>query len=325
MKKIYNISISKKSNIINIKLSENFQENNEEFDEMFQHKYIFQQNFFCLNQKIFNNTLIEDKIKLVKINLDNIKFDMFVYKTNDWVSNRIIHEKYWEYQETINVLSCLSYYSKVKNIPNHKIFIIDIGANIGWYSILFGKIGYNIISFEPSKINYYLLLKNFCLNKEINMIIINKGLDIDKNKSILYHSYTNFGNGLIINDYNHSNFKNFTKEEVEFSKLNDYITYFPHKNFALIKLDIEGGEANALKSGIDFIIKYHIPFILMEFNKNLLTLRDTNPKSLLQLLVNNGYKISTKDFLSKKYTSINQIIKLNNTNIYLTNQKFLKL
>jgi len=116
LKKIYNISISKKSNIINIKLSDNFQENNEEFDEMFQSKYIFQQNFFCLNQKIFNNTLIEDKIKLVKINLDNIKFDMFVYKTNDWVSNRIIHEKYWEYQETINVLSCLSYYSKVKKI-----------------------------------------------------------------------------------------------------------------------------------------------------------------------------------------------------------------
>ena len=40
--------------------------------------------------------------------------------------------------------------------------MIDIGSNVGWYTFIFGKYGYNVISFELSDVNNYILNKNYC-------------------------------------------------------------------------------------------------------------------------------------------------------------------
>ena len=96
---------------------------------------------------------------------------MYVYKKNDIVSNNIINTKKWESKETNNIIKALSYYSEKKNLSKNDIYIIDIGANIGWYTFTLSKYGYKIFSFEPSKINYYILRKNYCINKELNIIL----------------------------------------------------------------------------------------------------------------------------------------------------------
>jgi FkbM family methyltransferase len=77
------------------------------------------------------------------------------------------------------------------------IYIIDVGGNIGWYTFLLGKYGYNLITFEPSKINYYILNKNFCLNKNLNITIINKGLFPEEKICNIYSAKNNIGNGMI--------------------------------------------------------------------------------------------------------------------------------
>jgi len=41
----------------------------------------------------------------------------------------------------------------------------DVGANIGLYTIYAGKMGVNVVAFEPGGANYYLLNKNIHLNK----------------------------------------------------------------------------------------------------------------------------------------------------------------
>ena len=61
-----------------------------------------------------------------------------------------------------------------------------------------GKYGYKILSFEPSELNYYILKKNFCLNKDVKATIINKGLFTDDKKCDLYNLITNVGNGMTI-------------------------------------------------------------------------------------------------------------------------------
>ena len=57
------------------------------FNEVVKQKYLFQQEFFCRNQILLNNTLIEERIKVAKVRFDDETFEMFVYKTNDFVSN----------------------------------------------------------------------------------------------------------------------------------------------------------------------------------------------------------------------------------------------
>ena len=61
----------------------------------------------------------------------------------------------------------------------------------------------------------------------------------------------------------------------------------------------------------------------MEFNPKLLKKQGTEPKTFLKLFLNNGYKISEKNFFSQNYASINDLIKRRITNLYIAYIKFL--
>ena len=206
-------------------------------------------------------------------------------------------------------MKALEYYSNKTKIKYEDIYIIDIGANIGWYSIFFGKQGFKIISFEPSQLNNYILRKNFCLHKEINMTIINKGLYTEERKCDLFNIEQNKGNGLVICDHYNDN----------------YIPFLSQKNVAMIKIDIEGSEARAITGGIELITKYHIPFIFLEFTPSLLKLQGNDPKEFLQLFVDNGYKISLYNFFNN-YISVEDILKNKAylLNLYLVYSKILE-
>ena len=300
------------------------EENDKIFTEMDRQKHIKQQNLFCQNQINNNNTKIEDKIKMVNIKFSNSNFDMFIYKSNDFLSNAISGSGSWETKETNNLLSLLDYYSRKKNIERNDIYVLDIGANIGWYTFILGNKGYNIISFEPSTTNYYILNKNYCLNNNTNIILINKGLDIEETNISIYHPLINIGNAISSNDAHNSNIKNYIKEEIILTKLEKYIPYLVNKNLALMKLDIEGSEGKAIESGKELITKYHIPFIFMEWTPKALKLKGTDPELFLKLFINNGYKISKKDFLSGEYCSFDEIINVEVINLYIIYTNFLE-
>ena len=309
------------NNIIKNKYNEFI--NNSQFDEIKMMKLNDYQSYFCKNPHAFNNTLIEENIKTVNIHFNDIIFQMFVYKNDDYISKTISESGKWEQKETQSLLSSLLYYTKKKNIIENDVYLLDIGANIGWYSLILGKKGFNVISFEPSKLNYYILLKNYCLNKDISMTIINRGLDIEEKNSTIYHPLDNLGDAIIFHNDSKINKSNYFKEEIKITRLSNYIEYLKDKNLALIKLDIEGYEEKAIKGGIDLIIKYHIPFILMEFQPNLLKKQGTNPRTFLEIFENNGYKMSRKGFFSKKYDSIDNLINQILINIYIVYTKFL--
>ena len=300
------------------------EENDKIFTEMDRQKHIKQQNLFCQNLINNNNTKIEDKIKMVNIKFSNSNFDMFIYKSNDFLSNAISGSGSWETKETNNLLSLLDYYSRKKNIERNDIYVLDIGANIGWYTFILGNKGYNIISFEPSTTNYYILNKNYCLNNNTNIILINKGLDIEETNISIYHPLINIGNAISSNDAHNSNITNYIKEEIILTKLEKYIPYLVIKNLALMKLDIEGSEGKAIESGKELITKYHIPFIFMEWTPKALKLKGTDPELFLKLFINNGYKISKKDFLSGEYCSFDEIINVAAINLYIIYTNFLE-
>ena len=84
---------------------------------------------------------------------------MYAYKENDYVSGSIRSSGNWEASSTNNIVKCLEYYSNKKQLSKKDITILDIGANIGWYSFYFAKASYELISFEVSHINDYILKK----------------------------------------------------------------------------------------------------------------------------------------------------------------------
>ena len=239
----------------------------EEFNEIIMEKIEENQNNFCLNTDIFYNQEIETMIQKLKVTFHNFTFEIFAYKTKDIISQTIQKTGKWDIYGTNNLLEALNFYSKKNHLSEKDVYVLDIGANIGWYSYSLGKFGYKIISFEPSKFNNYILKKNYCFNKDINITIINKGFNIREKNCFLCHTKSNFGNSILICDekINKIYKNNYLIEEISFTKLNNYISFLSDKNLALIKIDIEGSEEKAIISGKDLIIKYHIPFIYMEF------------------------------------------------------------
>ena len=177
---------------------------NGEFNQNINDKYIELQKYFCDNQTKFYNKNYEERIRLTEIKFEDKKYTMYAYNKLDFVSNEIIGLKQWEGGCTKRLLAALNYYSNKKKIENKDIYIIDIGANIGWYSFIFGKYGYKVIAFEPSKLNDYILRKNYCLNNEVNVTIINKGLYNEEKICDLYNLYNNEGNGMVICEHNNT-------------------------------------------------------------------------------------------------------------------------
>ena len=298
-----------------------------EFDEKAKNKYIENQLHFCNSNDLFNDPEIENRINKVKASLNGISFDMYVYKNNDVVSKLISNVRNWEATSTNYLIKSLDYYSQKKKLSKNDITILDIGANVGWYSFYFSKMGYELISFEVSHTNDYILKKNFCLNKDSKITIINKGIGLKEEKCLLRHPPWNEGNGIILcgdNNKISGNSKEYLTESVEFTKLSNYIPYLSKKNLALIKLDVEGSEGKVINSGIELITKYHVPFLFVEFTIDYLKMQGTDPKTLLEIFINNDYLISTYNFLSKRYSSIDDLLKVSRADLYIVYSKFLE-
>ena len=300
----------------------------DEFDENINKQYILIQNNFCNKEEENKIQKYENLIKIAKVDFNSTNFSMYVYKTSDTVSRSIMYSHNWEANNTKKILKALEYYSEKKKLNKKDIYLIDIGANVGWYTYFLGKIGYNIMSFEASKINNYILYKNYCLNRDINVTIINKGLDVEDKKCKLKIVSYNIGDGIILCDNRDKLILDFNGEifdDIELTKLGKYIKFLSEKNLAFIKLDVEGAEGTVFEGGKEIIDKYHVPFIMMEFEVRLLESHGTKVLNFLEFFENNGYKFSLIDFFSKEYISSSELIQIKrNKNLFVVYEKILE-
>jgi len=217
----------------------------------------------------------------------------------------------------------------LKNIPNDNIYIIDIGANVGWYTFFLAKCGYQVLAFEASVVNNYILRKNFCLNPNFNITLINKGLFTEEKKCDYYLNEGNIGNGMIQCDKNGTVSYEFTKSgKAYLTKLSNYVEFLSTKNVALIKIDTEGTEGNVFEGGIELITNYHVPFIFLEFTPKFLVLHETDPMKFLEMLETNGYKFSINNFLDNYYYTKQEIMEKtkngNAINLYIVYSNIIK-
>ena len=213
----------------------------------------------------------------------------------------------------------------MKNIDNNNIFILDIGANIGWHSLFLGKYGYQVLSFEPSDVNIYILRKNYCLNPGLNIIFIKKGIYNEERKCDFYISKGDIGDGWVLCDKTDSIPRQLIKSgETYMTKLSNYIEFLSTRNLALIKIGVEGSEGKAIESGIELITNYHVPFIFLEFTPQSLRIHGTDPMKFLEMLENNGYKFPKDSFFDNKYYTKEELVGKGLINLYIVYSNIIK-
>jgi FkbM family methyltransferase len=173
---------------------------------------------------------------------------------------------------------------------NHGVFI-DVGANIGKYSISLGKKLRNygkVIAIEPESKNFKILETNIKLNKLKNIYPINIGCSSKNGKIKLFldkegtgmHSIKNKMSG----DY----------QEIDVQKLDEILLKFKNIKISLIKIDVEGAEGEVLKGALKTLKKHHPKIIFEALTEEILE----KSKNILKSLNYKIDQISKTDFFA---------------------------
>ncbi len=129
--------------------------------------------------------------------------------------------------------------------------VIDIGAHIGWYSILIDKLSpenVKIFSFEPDPLNFKLLKENLVLNSASKVTPINKAVGESNKKAKLFlYPDKNRGRHSLLPLHKYDTV------EVDVIKLDDWVKRKNIKHIKLIKIDVEGYEYFVLKGGLNVL------------------------------------------------------------------------
>jgi len=210
------------------------------------------------------------------------KYDLkFRFRTPDSVGRLIFKKGVYEEELTDYLINNL-------DLESGDI-VFDVGANIGWYSVLLSKCfsGVEVHSFEPDPQNFKILKFNVELNNFKNVISNNIGIGKEKDIVKLYlykngnlgrHSMLNINDGLGSTiDVNISSFD----EYINNMKLN-------LSKIKFLKIDIEGYEYFAFLGGKQFL--NHVPTILAEFSPSYMRKEGLDPVKLISLLRSYDYR-----------------------------------
>lgn len=178
--------------------------------------------------------------------------------------------------------------------------VIDIGANIGWYSLILQRLtpdGVSIFSFEPDPLNFQLLEHNLRLNSANKVTAVQKALATEDGEQTLYqHDNKNLGRHSLLPLQEGKSVKVATTSLDRFWNAQELGNRTPR----FIKIDIEGYELLALR-GANSILE-RCPAILCEYSPAYMRLGGIEPGDLVDLFTGHGFR--PQEMGAKGMTSI---------------------
>lgn len=160
----------------------------------------------------------------------------------------------------------------VKKIVKPDMVCLDIGANIGYYSILMGKLGAEVYAYEPEPTNFELLQKNV---KENNLDRVNC-----KNYAL---SPSSKNDTLYLCDASHGMHRMFKSRFCDKSIKVNIASIHPDHDCDFVKIDVEGSEKDVLQV-LYGCIQNKRPIMLIEFHPPTFEEKGDDPESIYLLI-----------------------------------------
>jgi FkbM family methyltransferase len=228
--------------------------------------------YFLKAMRIFD---IADKVYLKKLPgniIMNLKPEEHIQQQLFW---------YGEYEKPLGIV--------LKRLLHPDSTFLDIGANIGYFSLLAARSapdGY-IVSFEPVSYLFEAFENNVRLNSITNIKSIKAAVSEKEETRLIY-----------LSDMDNTGMSSFQKPE-NYSGKNEMVkvvsidSWFSNSGLTkvdLIKIDVEGNELAVLK-GMKETVTVFQPHILLELNPETLSYFSLTPADILSYITEWPYKL----------------------------------
>ena len=264
-----------------------------------------QQTAFCEKLKQPNekdkmaNTI---QVKVDTTRYGGTKYLMEIYHKSDIVSRNIRRTGFWDRVKTEDMIRRIKACAASKNIESlSELTFVDVGGNVGWFTLVMASIGLNVITVEPMVPNLQLLRRSLCLpeNRDLasRIILHAKGVSNVSSNCTVYSEVTNLGDGTITCGDTPppiGQFKMVKRGQVPVMPLDDliFLKAMPGRHVAAVKVDTEGHEALVIEGGRRFFFDSGIALIFTEFNPTWIRSRSgREPLDFIRGFVDGGFII----------------------------------
>lgn len=173
---------------------------------------------------------------------------------------------------------------------------IDVGANVGFFTILFAKTLNNrkVLSIEPTNLALSRLYKNILLNQVQDKVIVFEGVaansigEVEIKTMAGREEYSSIGLTSYISAEN-----NFSLEKVVSTTIDDLVTQYSIDP-GFIKVDVEGVE-HLVFDGARKTLLNHRPIILSELWDHFLRQNGSSAKDVVNLIKEYDYDVINPD------------------------------
>jgi len=210
--------------------------------------------------------ILNKKIDLVKTKLEN--FDFYYKKGDKVIGERIDLGKYEEF-ETKLFLERL----------NENMTVVDVGANIGYYSLLAAKRVKKVIAIEPDRQCGEILKINIEKNNLKNVKIIEVAAGRKKEKKYLVRDKENMGNSRIKPNLPKSLFDK--RDLILVDSLDNMLKN--EQKIGLIKIDVQGWEPEVILGGKK-VLKRDRPEMFLEYSPSDYLKNNLDEKGMMNFL-----------------------------------------
>ena len=193
---------------------------------------------------------------------------------DNYIERSILESGVWEEKETF----------AVKEVVKAGFVVFDVGANIGYYTLLMSKLvgpSGQVHCFEPTAYAFDRLQKN---------ININTGLStssIKLNKNALA-SHTDKRVDSLESRFSLKYLANDDEEIIEFITMDDYCENEGIERLDFIKIDVDGYDLDIIEGGRSVFNKYK-PIVMAEICDRVLKKQNANYKQYLRKYLEYGY------------------------------------
>eukprot|EP00386_Alphamonas_edax_P011664 GDKI01036777.1.p1 GENE.GDKI01036777.1~~GDKI01036777.1.p1 ORF type:complete len:446 (-),score=78.64 GDKI01036777.1:50-1387(-) len=223
------------------------------------------------------------------------QFKAPVYKKGDIVSDMVKRSGMWEESNIATLLNTMSQYAQQHNLAHDQITLVDIGANIGFFTLSAAMAGFKVIAFEPNADNELLLRMGVCINELTDKIIlVNKGLGDAPKRCRLMSVNDNVGDSFMdcddnsVKGFSGAPHNEYVRSIIDIVRIDDVLPtpLLDTMHVAAFKMDVEGFEHVVLGGGIEFFSHPRLRFGQTEVSKGM---GGTNPGLVFDRLTQAGF------------------------------------